>query len=130
MLASRFAGVQKSFGVFLQNTLMDPDFALRKDPKIYERIRGCKPPFVHLNSGVWISDKEYALEFFEEALTAPPVPKFPCSDQGVFRNILRKQILAGDSRLGIDDSCRVVQSVFRVTGAEVEYLDDSGEKLL
>lgn len=64
--------------------------------------------FRNLNGGQWIASREYAKSFFEKALTYPPRPEKPGSDQIILAHALcYNKELQNETR--IDYDCRIFQ---------------------
>lgn len=67
-----------------------------------------KEPFCYLNAGVWVGNRDAAIEFFQECLLdAPPEET---SEQACIKPIFRKWL----PRVKIDDTCSLFQTLNRV----------------
>jgi hypothetical protein len=64
-----------------------------------------KKPFCHLNSGVWIGKREFALEFYKELQLI--INEKTISDQGCIREIYLKWY----PKILIDDNCSIFQTL-------------------
>jgi hypothetical protein len=62
-------------------------------------------PFYHLNAGVWIGKREFALDFYKELLIA--VNEETISDQGCIREIYLRYY----PKILIDDKCSIFQTL-------------------